>query len=97
MAKHEKREPSEAALRVGRRIAWHIERVGWSQRRLARECGVSEATVSGWVNTGSIKVENLERITKALEIDAGYFWGAVVPEPPAGDADPDQGDAASAG
>ena len=87
MAKHEKREPSEAALRVGRRIAWHIERVGWSQRRLARECGVSEATVSGWVNTGSIKVENLERITAALRIDAGYFWGAVVPEPVAGDGE----------
>ncbi len=48
---------------------------GWSQRELSRQAGVRQATVShlesGNVQTVDLSV--LERIAKALKVDAGYL------------------------
>ena len=48
---------------------------GWSQRELSRRAGVRQATVSH-LESGDVKTVDLsvlERLAKALQVDAGYL------------------------
>lgn len=68
-------------LRVARRIAWFLRDLDWTQAKLAKELGVSAATVSGWVNQGSITFANLERVIRAFGVTEAYFWGVDIDAP----------------
>ena len=60
---------------LGLRIKELRSAKGWSQRELSRKAGVRQATVShlesGNVQTVDLSV--LERLAKALKVDAGYL------------------------
>ena len=75
-----------------------MRKEGISQAELARRLNVTPGAVSNWISERNPpSMSRLQEILGVLGVKPAYFWGAVVPEPPAGDTDPDQGDAASAG
>lgn len=51
------------------------EAKGWSQAELAERAGVRRATVSAIENglTKGVDFETLEKLARALEVDAGYL------------------------
>lgn len=58
-------ELQRALARVGQE---EMDRRGWDQHRLAREAGVSQATVSSFVRGASCTSRSVEAVLTALEI-----------------------------
>lgn len=64
---------------LGRHIGGRIKDSGKTQGDLANELGVSQQTVSRWVNTGNVTIEQLQRITKVIPLDAKIILRAACP------------------
>lgn len=76
------RVPSPTMLQVGRRLADALAEAGMNQAGLARRLGVSEATVSRWLNAEvAINVRQLETLATMFDKPTWYFLGAGPPDP----------------
>lgn len=79
---------SQEKNHLGNVILHFINLKDMTQADLARETGVSPATVSNWINGGhSFKIDNLEKMLKAFKINFLEFalianetsWGKFNP------------------
>ena len=64
---------------LGSHIAGRIKSFGKTQSDIAKEIGVSQQTVSRWINTGNVTIEQLQRITKIIPLDADVIIKAACP------------------
>ena len=64
---------------LGRHIGGRIKDNGKTQGDLAKELGVSQQTVSRWVNTGNVTIEQLQKITKIIPLDPYVILKAACP------------------
>lgn len=64
---------------LGRHIGGRIKDSGKTQGDIAKELGVSQQTVSRWVNTGNLTIEQLQKITKIVPLDASVILKAACP------------------
>ena len=66
---------------LGGHIAGRLKTIGKTQQDLATELGVSQQTVSRWIATGNVTIEQLQQITKSVPLDerivmkAAFPWG----------------------
>ncbi|MDI5833662.1 helix-turn-helix domain-containing protein [Shewanella xiamenensis] len=58
---------------IERRISYTVENCGLSNTELARKIGVERTTVSKWLKTGKISIENFAGLCIALNIDPRFF------------------------
>lgn len=64
---------------LGRHIGGRIKDCGMTQGDLADELGVSQQTISRWVNTGNLTIEQLQKITKIVPLDTQVILKAACP------------------
>jgi transcriptional regulator with XRE-family HTH domain len=64
---------------LGRHIGGRIKDSGKTQGDIAKELGVSQQTVSRWVNTGNLTIEQLQKITKIVPLDTNVILKAACP------------------
>jgi len=61
---------SQGKNHLGEVILYFLKLKEMNQASLAKEVGVSTATISNWINGGhSFKIENLEKMLKAFKIN----------------------------
>ncbi|NRD34605.1 helix-turn-helix transcriptional regulator [Shewanella sp. DC2-4] len=58
---------------IERRISYTVENCGMSNTELARKIGVERTTVSKWLKTGKISIENFASLCVTLNVDPRYF------------------------
>jgi transcriptional regulator with XRE-family HTH domain len=62
-------------IRVGRRIRSALAMREWTQSRLARELGISDAQVNRWVHGRVMpSIPTLERIAELLDVRLAFFF-----------------------
>jgi transcriptional regulator with XRE-family HTH domain len=64
---------------LGRHIGGRIKDSGKTQGELAKELRVSQQTVSRWVNTGNMTIEQLQKISKVIPLDFQVVLKAALP------------------
>jgi transcriptional regulator with XRE-family HTH domain len=64
---------------LGRHIGGRIKDSGKTQGELAKELRVSQQTVSRWVNTGNMTIEQLQKISKVIPLDFHVVLKAALP------------------
>lgn len=64
---------------LGSHIAGRLKAHGMNQKMLGEELGVSQQTVSRWITTGNVTVEQLQQITKRVELDSAIVMRAINP------------------
>ena len=45
-----------------------------SQEELAYKIGVVQATIGNWERSKSIKIEHIQKLADALDVQFSYFW-----------------------
>lgn len=64
---------------LGAHIGGRIKASGMTQQEFGDELGVCQQTISRWVNTGNVTIEQLQKITKVIPLDATIVMKAVNP------------------
>lgn len=63
----------------GERLAWALDRLDWTQSKLAKELGVRQSTVSSWIANSRTKTSSIPQISELLGVNARWLQTGVGP------------------
>ena len=65
---------------LGHHIGGRIKDAGMTQAELAEKIGVTQQTISRWINnTGTVTIEQIQKIAQIIPLNADFVINAIFP------------------